>query len=498
MDKVYVQFVARIILSLLLNMSFFLYANSVEHFLNCWTKRILTLITLTQFHFIFYSSRPLPNTFALILVLTALSKWLSKNWNSFIAIVAITVVIFRSETSILFGFIIISEVFINKSLSIKRLILVGIPCGLLALSSTILFDSLIWNEWTWPEGYGLYFNIYLNKSKDWGTQPFLWYFYSALPRSLLFSIFFVPFCDKKCLYSIGVPAFLFILLYSCLPHKELRFIIYTVPMLNTCAANTIANILHRYLYRTKVSEEESKKLKKYQDETKLVQEPIKLRLRKRSKNVLGKEVLENVLKGSSKKKETGKDITKKWTVYNLFLISLVIVGCLANIGLTLLACLSSSQNYPGGDAIIWLNSRIRSSRVKAQVQKNVLVHVSNLAAQTGFTRFLEMENVTYDKSPDFKSIPNQLQSKYKSFYFILENIDQQFIRKYCGSNATEMSNERITCNFNEFAKNCKIVNTINGFKRFQFSLNFNQLIKSAPVLWIFECNRKNFNLSQNI
>jgi len=247
-----------------------------------------------------------------------------------------------------------------------------------------------------------------------------------------------------------------------------------------------------------VSEEESKKLKKYQDETKLVQEPIKLRLRKRSKNVLGKEVLENVLKGSSKKKETGKDITKKWTVYNLFLISLVIVGCLANIGLTLLACLSSSQNYPGGDAIIWLNSRIRSSRVKAQVQKNVLVHVSNLAAQTGFTRFLEMENVTYDKSPDFKSIPNQLQSKYKSFYFILENIDQQFIRKYCGSNATEMSNERITCNFNEFAKNCKIVNTINGFKRFQFSLNFNQLIKSAPVLWIFECNRKNFNLSQNI
>ena len=70
------------------------------------------------------------------------------------------------------------------------------------------------------------------------TSPFFWYFYSALPRALLFVALLVP---VSCLTSVSSlimagPAAYFTLLLSLLPHKELRFIIYTIPCFNTAAA----------------------------------------------------------------------------------------------------------------------------------------------------------------------------------------------------------------------------------------------------------------------
>ena len=62
--------------------------------------------------------------------------------------------------------------------------------------------------------------------------------YSVIPRCLLSSLAFVA-------YALGVeartrvlvvPVVVFLLLFSFLPHKELRFIIYVIPVLNTVAA----------------------------------------------------------------------------------------------------------------------------------------------------------------------------------------------------------------------------------------------------------------------
>ena len=44
----------------------------------------LTMLTLTQFHFAFYLTRPLPNVFALIPLLLALHSWLVGNEKHFI------------------------------------------------------------------------------------------------------------------------------------------------------------------------------------------------------------------------------------------------------------------------------------------------------------------------------------------------------------------------------------------------------------------------------
>ena len=88
----------------------------------------------------------------------------------------------------------------------------------------------------------MYFSIVLNKSSEWGVQPFLWYFFSVLPRALGSSVLLLclaPVLDKITIIIL-FPCIILISLYSLLPHKELRFIIYTFPVLNTAAAATAA------------------------------------------------------------------------------------------------------------------------------------------------------------------------------------------------------------------------------------------------------------------
>ena len=70
------------------------------------------------------------------------------------------------------------------------------------------------------------------------TSPYLWYVYSVIPRCLLTSVLFAAhaLCVEWRTRTLTVPVLVFILLFSFLPHKELRFVIYVVPVLNTVAA----------------------------------------------------------------------------------------------------------------------------------------------------------------------------------------------------------------------------------------------------------------------
>lgn len=96
----------------------------------------------------------------------------------------------------------------------------------------------MWRRLLWPEFEVLWFNSVLNRSSEWGTHPFHWYFTSALPRSLLaaFPLFMLGvLLDRRVLLFV-LPVLSFVLLYSKLPHKELRFIISSVPVFNLSAA----------------------------------------------------------------------------------------------------------------------------------------------------------------------------------------------------------------------------------------------------------------------
>ena len=652
-DKMNIQVVSRIILSLFLVSGFNSYANSVGRKYGVTTRRSLIVLTLTQFHFMYYNSRTLPNTYALGLCLFSYSHWVRRQYTQMIMLVAVTVIIFRVETAILFGPIFFNEIFINHSLTVKKLLLTGIPAGIVSLATTILFDTYLWGTrfWLWPEGHSIYFNLYLNKSSEWGTSPFHWYFTSALPRALLFSIIFIPFATRRALKNFLLPSLVFVALYSLLPHKELRFILYVIPLLNTCAANAAAimvekfegtkpapeSFLFNYYHRIRMSEhaltyEEEVAADTLQEEREREEEEIKARIEKNKlppekydsirdpyssilnyegnvhhgsqqgsvrnrKEKLSKQrngveavldeqyskitaaVLEKhksidtILKSSSKKTQQGSqeeiedetDTPESVSLSCSFIIIFILMGVhiWCNVACLVYASLASYNNYPGGEAITIVNHNIRSADLlisqeglsqnnqigkgssKKFKESEIGVYVTNLAAQTGFTRFLQLDGVVYDKSPSLDHVANRTIflrkgkgfnkhvthdfSPLKVVYLVLEKIDVKFLQSYCvstksttssqssrdgntssqssrdgntssqsprdgtGSTKSSTSNnspgiESVVCNFGENAKNCNILKVVNGFNGIDLGLTSkNVVIKTAPMLWVFKC-----------
>ena len=204
----------------------------------------LTLM-VAQFHLPFYASRTLPNTVALIPVLWALVLWLRDRPLPCCLVLLTSALIFRSELLILLLPLGLWEWVVSRRLSLFRCIWIGIPVAVSAVGLSVLVDSYFWGRWLWPEGEGLLFNVVANRSHEYGVMPWHWYMSSALSRALLASaVLFpmAPFLNRHTTKLVAVPL-LFVALYSLLPHKELRFIIYVIPLLTIAAAVSLDTLL---------------------------------------------------------------------------------------------------------------------------------------------------------------------------------------------------------------------------------------------------------------
>lgn len=337
-----------------------------------------TVLVLAQFHILYYSTRTLPNFVALPVVSYALSKLIVGDMSG-LTWLACVGAIFRLEIG-LFGTIIavVSSVVFGQSSITANFLLMAVGT-MFGVALTFSVDSYFWGQLLVPEFEAFRFNILYGKSAEWGTEPFGAYFSTYLfnllrpPHVMLLAVLGllsdpahdgtpVQFTeDNKMLVShparnsfrvLTIASVLYVGAMSFQPHKEWRFIVYVVPVLSLLAANGLANI--------------------------------------------------------------------SWKWSKLFAYKLLLLIMLASIFLSL--CLStlmsyaSSHNYPGGEAIGFLNNYI-------ETDSPVVVHMDVAACMSGITKFTEKHSplIVFDKTEN----PEHLLRVWNDFSYLISEVDME-------------------------------------------------------------------------
>ena len=208
---------------------------------------------MIQFHFLFWSTRTLPNIFAFILTNYAYTNHLlgslshSKKSRQFslnaLALFVGTAVVFRSEISILGFFMIASDV-IHQRYSLSQGLKTFFMSFTISLGSTLVIDSWFWQKpLFWPELHVFLFNAIKNGSINYGISPWYYYFTHLLPRisPVAYPLSLFSLLNPKT-RKVIVPSFLYVVIYSFLPHKEWRFIVYVTTPMNVVAALVLSKI----------------------------------------------------------------------------------------------------------------------------------------------------------------------------------------------------------------------------------------------------------------
>lgn len=152
-------------------------------------------------------------------------------------------VIFRAELAILLGSTGLYLLLSGRT-TLRNLLVPCVVASAVALLTSVPIDSYFWQKPLWPELWGFYYNVVQGSSSEWGVSPWHYYFTSAIPRIILnpFALLvLIPTSlyapgTSRAARSILIPSLLFVAIYSIQPHKEARFIFYVSPPLTAAAA----------------------------------------------------------------------------------------------------------------------------------------------------------------------------------------------------------------------------------------------------------------------
>ncbi|KAG9126543.1 dolichyl-P-Man:Man(7)GlcNAc(2)-PP-dolichol alpha-1,6-mannosyltransferase [Ceratobasidium sp. 392] len=240
------------------------------------TSALFVVLTCTQFHLPFWIGRTLPNMFALLPINLATSLLvfpgstritIQRHYRAILCTIGSAAVIFRSEL-VLLALPTFVVVLFQHAVPLSFLIPYGVAIAIGSTASTVLVDSYLWNRWNpplWPELSGILFNVYEGKSAEWGTSPYHAYLTHHLPKLLLASLPLAIFACvpglpfeqttagkrlDRTVRGLLAPYVVFVLLISGLGHKEWRFVVYVVPMVNVAAAvgaSRLISFSHKHL-----------------------------------------------------------------------------------------------------------------------------------------------------------------------------------------------------------------------------------------------------------
>ncbi|KAK6894348.1 Dol-P-Man:Man(7)GlcNAc(2)-PP-Dol alpha-1,6-mannosyltransferase [Candida tropicalis] len=322
-----------------------------------------SILLLSQFHLMYYSSRTLPNFIALPLVNFAFSKMIVGDISG-LTWLAFTGVVFRLEVGVLAVIIaLVSSIVFGQSNVFVNFVYLTMGTIMGAVASGCV-DSYFWGRILVPEVESFVFNIVNGKSSEWGVEPWGAYF-----QKYLFQLFRPPVIlmlalpglvgdpaddgtnlgDKNVLshparYSLHIlftSSILFIAAMSFQPHKEWRFIIYTVPIFTLQAANGVTNIFQKWSLNF-------------------------------ANRLLG-----------------------------MIIVATIVVSSILSLQMGYI----SSFNYPGGDALTFTNNYV----LEHYKDTPISIHMDVPACMTGVTRFGELTNSSvaiYDKTEEGFDINN--------------------------------------------------------------------------------------------
>ncbi|OQV07131.1 hypothetical protein CLAIMM_11609 [Cladophialophora immunda] len=272
LDGAQQQLLVRSILGLFNAAALIYYASGVRRAYGKTAAAWYTIHQASQFHVWYYSSRTLPNmfafgmsTFALSLLLPvtpSTTESLVKRNKLALYLLTLAAVIFRSELGLLLGcqclyMLLRPGLKISAALSLIRRVLVPaiLTAAVTGLLLTVSVDTFFWQSPNplWPELVAFLSNVFPQKdslgASAWGTSPWYWYFTNALPRLLMnpFVLGLIPigFTYRSIATSnldLIAPSLGYVCLYSCLAHKETRFLFPVVPPLTAAVARVAAYI----------------------------------------------------------------------------------------------------------------------------------------------------------------------------------------------------------------------------------------------------------------
>ena len=203
----------------------------------------------TNWCLLYSGSRTLVNQLELVLTGFALSMF-NEMRTGYIAIVVLSFII-RPTTAIFWLPLVLSHlltIWHSGESFIKRVILELAPPAFAMLTICIMIDSVFYTKLTLVPWNFLRFNLLLDVSSQYGVNSFHWYLTNALPTIFLGPLGLVPLIcgllksikETKNIFLVSLIWSIFV--YSCLAHKEHRFILPLVPLCICYTSSYISSV----------------------------------------------------------------------------------------------------------------------------------------------------------------------------------------------------------------------------------------------------------------